>query len=385
MNQQNSSVISKQDADFRDDEINLFDLLTDLQLQKRWFIIPIVSCFLLALLYVSVVKPVYQVKSVVKEVGEGELVELNAPQLQARIIPSNTPGGSDIQRAEIYSMTVSAAYKHATQALLSREYRRDFYEINIEKLKEYQLYNEALTQAQNFNSFNKLLSVKLSNPKKDAESSIELILDLTHPELATELMNDYVEFALGSRVSYMKETLANKMAVRIEALEYDASLIREKYYTGKTFRKLELEEASQIAKKVGQTDSVYSKNDVLSDAGTLPLYLYGSKALIAENNALGNREKISKGLPYGEEHFIQGLPAILFEIQQLKNLKIDFSKVSIAQLDEKATLPSGPIKPRKRLIVMLGLIVGGFLGLMTALLVAAYKRHQKQHDIAEAV
>ena len=168
-------------------------------------------------------------------------------------------------------------------------------------------------------------------------------------------------------------------------MEYDASLIRETYRTHKTYRELELEEASQIAKQVGQTDSVYSKNNMLSDATDLPLYLYGSKALIAEKETLNNRSKLTKELPYGEEHFIKGLPEILFKIQQLKSLKIDYSKVRIAHIDEHAVVPAGPIKPKKLLILALGLIAGGFLGLMTALVVAAYKRHKKQHDIDEAV
>jgi len=375
MSQEHNQILSsQQDANLRDDEINLFDLLTDLQIQKRWVIIPTVFCFLLALLYVSVVAPIYQVKSVIKEAGEGDLVELNAPQLQAR---QGSP--------QIFSMNTEDAFKHATQALLSREYRRDFYVKNIEEVKESQLYNEGLTQSQNFNNFNKFLAVNLSDPKKDAELFIELKLDLNNAELAVLLMNDYVAFALDSKLSEFKGNLANKLAARIETLEYDASLIRETYRTHKTYRELELEEASQIAKQVGQTDSVYSKNNMLSDATDLPLYLYGSKALIAEKETLNNRSKLTKELPYGEEHFIKGLPEILFKIQQLKSLKIDYSKVRIAHIDEHAVVPAGPIKPKKLLILALGLIAGGFLGLMTALVVAAYKRHKKQHDIDEAV
>jgi chain length determinant protein (polysaccharide antigen chain regulator) len=145
-----------------------------------------------------------------------------------------------------------------------------------------------------------------------------------------------------------------------------------------------LAEANQIATAVGQLNSVFSKNEVLADVKDMPLYLYGTKALKAESKALENREKTAKNLPYGEEHFIEGLPEILFKINQLKNIEIDFSKVSIAQVDEKATVPSRPIKPRKSLILALGLIAGGFLGLITALLVGAYKRYQKQHEFAEA-
>jgi chain length determinant protein (polysaccharide antigen chain regulator) len=368
MSQQNSSVIStQQDAGFRDDEINLFDLLADLQMQRRWFIVPIIVCFLLALLYISMVKPVYQVKSVVKAVGEGELIELNIPQLEG-----------------IYQLDVDGAYLNAKGALLSKEYRRDFYSVRIEKLKELELYNENLSLAQNFNGFDKLFSITLSNPKKDAEQFIEVKLDLTDAGLATDFLNQYVEFALASRLQQIKHTLSNKLAAQADKLEYDASLIREKYYTGKIYRKLVLAEANQIATAVGQLNSVFSKNEVLADVKDMPLYLYGTKALKAESKALENREKTAKNLPYGEEHFIEGLPEILFKINQLKNIEIDFSKVSIAQVDEKATVPSRPIKPRKSLILALGLIAGGFLGLITALLVGAYKRYQKQHEFAEA-
>lgn len=384
--QNNTPVSVLEDAGFRDDEINLFDLLTDLQLQKRWFIAPIVGCFLLALLYVSVVAPVYQVKSIVKAADQSDLAELNSPQLQSKLVPVFTDGKNakeGIAQAEIFSLDVEGAYKQTTQAFLSREYRRDFYLSILDTVKEYGLYDDKLTEAQNFNKFNELFSVSLSNPKKDAEQFIELKLDFNHAENAAKLMNDYLIFTLNAKLTSLETTLANKLAARIESLEYDASLIREKYRTGKTYRKLLLDEASGIAQKIGQSESVYSKNGILADTADLPLYLYGSKALIAESNALSNREKLSKNLPFGEEHFINGLPEILFEIQQLKNLKIDISKVKIAKIDEFATVPVKPIKPRKALILALGLIAGGFLGLMTALLVGAYKRHKKQHELVE--
>jgi LPS O-antigen subunit length determinant protein (WzzB/FepE family) len=204
--QNNPPVSVLQDAGFRDDEINLFDLLTDLQLQKRWFIAPIICCFLLALLYVSVVAPVYQVKSIVKAADESDLAELNSPQLQSKVVPVFTDrkegkeGKEDVAQAEIFSLNVEDAYKHTTQALLSREYRRDFYLSILDTIKEYGLYNDKLTEAQNFNEFNELFSVNLSNPKKDAEQFVELKLDFNHAENAAKLMNDYLAFTLNAKL-----------------------------------------------------------------------------------------------------------------------------------------------------------------------------------------
>jgi len=168
--------------------------------------------------------------------------------------------------------------------------------------------------------------------------------------------------------------------VRLNKLEYDASLIRDKYYNRKVQRKLQLEEAGGIAKSVGQVEPIYTSSDILGSFKP-PLYMYGSKALSAEEQALGGRAQLAKDLPHGEEHFIVGLPEILFEINQLKNLHIDYSEIKIAKVDEYALPPLAPIKPKKLLILMLSCVVSVFFGVMAALLVSAYQRHLRKNKV----
>ena len=362
MNQQ-SSIARPQviEAGFHEDEIDLFDLWDDLVSNKIWVAAGLITCILLAAAYLFTAKPVYEVKSVIKPVSEQDLVEINVPQLSG-----------------IYSLSVDAAFEHAKRAMLSKEYHRDFYQQNLVEIKAIEgLYNPALTESQNFTGFDKLLTIKLSNDKKDAEKFIELNFQLHDAIAATNLLNGYVSFALQGRLSEIKQTLESKRLVRLNKLEYDASLIRDQYHSQKIQRKLQLDEALKIAKSVGQTDPIYSKSDILGSFKP-PLYMYGSKALAAEEKALSQREELSKEFPHGEEHFINGLSSILFEIQQLKNLSVDYSKIKIAQLDEPALVPVKPVKPKKLLVLVLSIVTGGFLGLMMALLVAAYKRHIKR-------
>lgn len=365
------------DAQFRDDEINLFDLLADLNVQKRWVSIPLVTCVVLALIYVSIAKPVYEVKSVVKPAAEKELVELNPPQLKGGV---SVIDGEKVVRDSVFSMDNEEAYEHSKQALLSKEYRKAFYQENIQLIKENDLYNDGLTFSQNFSQFDERFNVKLSNDKKDAEKFIELKFELGDAQLATEILNDYVAFSLNSRLVDVKSTFEHKLSQAIRKLEYDASLIRDKYYTDKAREGLEVSEALAIAKAAGISQSVHQKSGVISSNETLPRYMYGAKALAAEKIALNNRVQLSKGLPFGEDHFIAGLPEKSFEIKKLKELKIDFEQVKLAKVDELASLPRGPIKPKKMLIVALSLVAGLFFGLMTALLVAAYKRYLKEHE-----
>ena len=364
------------DAHFHDDEINLFDLLTDLQLQKRWVFVPLISCFLLAVFYVNVAKPVYQVKSVVKAASEKELVELNPPQLK---------GGTQIidgkaYSTDVFSMDVAEAFEQSKQALLSRDYRKSFYQENIELITSNELYNEGLTLEQNFDQFNKLFKISLSNDKKDAEKFIELKFELGNPVLAADFLNQYVAYCLGRRLSDVKSTFEHKLSQKVKKLEYDVSLIQDKYFTDKSRKKLEVTEALSIARSIGLENSVFQSSEMITSTSSLPRYMYGEKALAAEKRALENRENLTKDLPYGEAHFIARLPEKSFEIKKLKELKIDFTQVQLAKVDELATLPHKPIKPRKAIIVALSIVVGGMIGLMTALLVAGYKRYRKEHE-----
>ncbi len=344
-----------------EDEIDLFDLWDDFVSNISWFVAGLLVCVALATAYLYVVKPVYEVTSVIKPANERDLVALNVPQL-----------------AGIFSLGVDAAFEHSKRAMLSKEYHLEFYRENLAKIKEIDgLYNPQLTLSQNFAGFDKLLSIALSNDKKDAEKFIKLTFQLTDAQAATDLLNAYMAFALQSRLTEIKETLESKRLVRLNKLEYDASLIRDKYYSNKTQRKLKLVEAQRIAKSVGQIDSIYSNVEMLGGSNP-PLYLHGYKVLAAEEKALNQRKLISDDLPYGEEHFIGGLSNILFEINQLKNLSVNYSEIKISQLDELAVVPIGSVKPKKLLVMVLSVVAGGFLGLMLALLVAAYKRHKKR-------
>ncbi len=349
------------DAQFNSDEIDLFDLFDDIMENKIWVILGFVGCLLLAGAYLFVATPTYKTQAVIKNASENDLVQLNLPQLQ-----------------KIYSKTVDEAFNDAKGALLSKEMRRSFFEQNLERIKGIpNLYNPQISESQNFANFDKLFASKLSNDKKDAEIFATVEFELTDPVEAAALLNDFVAFALQNRLLDVQETLSSKVAAHVEKLEYDAMLLRERYYSEQTRRKLELAEAKTIASAIGQSSPVIAKVEIMGSY-TPPLYMYGTQAISAESKAITNRKALAKNLPYGEDHFIKGLPEVLFDIQQLKGLKVDFNKVKLAVVDEKAIVPVKPIKPKKALIIALAGVAGIFMGLMAALLIAAFKRHKEK-------
>jgi chain length determinant protein (polysaccharide antigen chain regulator) len=275
----------------------------------------------------------------------------------------------------IFEMTVDSAFSSAKSALLSTGYRKEFYELKLDEIKAIpDAYNEKLTLEQNFSGFSEQFSVKTSGAK-DSESFVQVSLKSSDAKFASELLNEFVEYALFRRLRDSYDTMLARVNGRIEALNYQADIMREEYMGNKARRILELKEATAIAIAVGQTAPVYRNMDLVGGQKP-PLYMLGSKAIKAEIEALESRKDIAKGLPRGEDHFIEDLPSILLEIDSLKTLEVDFSKIQLARIDEVAVVPVKPIKPRKLLIMALALVAGLFVGLFMALIVAAYGKHK---------
>lgn len=340
------------------DEIDLFDLIDDVWKNKKWVLVGVFFILVLAGLYLLKTAPVYEAQAKVKPATVSDLLEFAKPQLSG-----------------VFSLGVSDAFSSAKAALLSAGYLKEFYELNLEKIKQIpDAYDEKLNLEQNFTGFKEQFSIVASG-KKDSEPYVVVRLKFSDADIVSPLVNDFVEYALFRRLKDTYDTMLVKVENRIESLNYEANIKREDYLGNKARRILELKEATAIAVAVGQDKPVYRNMDLMGGQ-TPPLYMLGSKAIEAEIKALELREEMAEGLPRKEDHFIQGLPPILLAIEELQSLQVDFSKIHLARVDEQAVAPLKPIKPRKLLILALALVAGVFIGLFMALIVAAYKRHK---------
>ncbi|MGR6871610.1 Wzz/FepE/Etk N-terminal domain-containing protein [Pseudomonas sp. HK3] len=358
----------------RDGEIDLFDLWDDIVEEKLWVFIGFFACVLLAALYLFKATEIFHTQVVIKPASANSVVELNAPQFALHLYS----GDDGVPQAQaIYSKTVDEAFSDARSALLSKEYRRNFYQAYLDEIKSVEgVYEEDLTEAQNFANFDKLFSSKVSG-NKDVETFLQVNFELPDAQKAADLLNAYTEFSLAAKLGDIKNTIDSKIAAQLGKFEYDAMQLREQYRGDKARRSLMLNEAYSIAQAVGQTHSLFSKSEIVG-AYQPPLYMFGMKALRAEDKAIKGRQELAEDLPYGEDHFIYELPSLLFKIDQLNSLEIDYAKVSLAVVDEQAIAPVGAIKPKKLLVMAFACVAGGFVGLMMALLVASFHRHKEK-------
>ena len=124
----------------------------------------------------------------------------------------------------------------------------------------------------------------------------------------------------------------------------------------------------------------------------IPLYFMGVDALEAEKNALLQRKsddftegriaQIAKELQLlqsnrqievlnrreNEDLFLSNVEPLRAEEARLRSLNIDMSRLRLVTIDKQALEPLGPIKPKKALILAVGLILGGMLGILLALI-----------------
>ncbi len=133
----------------------------------------------------------------------------------------------------------------------------------------------------------------------------------------------------------------------------------------------------------------------------IPLYFMGTEALEAEKQNLLSREnddftsgrivEIAQELKLLEHNrqveilksrenddlFLAELAEQYKEISRLKGLKVNMDNLKMVSVDQLAVQPASPIKPKKTMIVAVGVVLGGMLGLFAALLRSAIRKRMQ--------
>jgi LPS O-antigen subunit length determinant protein (WzzB/FepE family) len=186
-------------------------------------------------------------------------------------------------------------------------------------------------------------------------------------------------------------------------LQDELQALREELKTRRQSRIMVLDEAIQIADSLGikkpttpssMSDSQRQGQVVRTEVNSreIPLYFMGSEALKAERDALSARRsddfieprisEIEKELALlshnrqvevlekreNEDLYLKDLAEWRQEAAQLKGIKFDSSQLRLVRLDQQALEPLTAAKPKKKLVIVLGLGVGLMLGFFVALL-----------------
>ncbi|MBD9461547.1 LPS O-antigen chain length determinant protein WzzB [Pseudomonas sp. Pdm06] len=336
------------------DEIDLIALARGLWGQK-WLILAVtllVTAGAAAYAYLS--KPVYQAQLFIMPPTQNGIAELNYGRGKS---------------TELDPYSIKHVYDVFARNLQGESLRQTFFnEVYLPSLDESQRKG-ALDRL--YERFSRELIIK--GPGKDTPDRYSVTVQGGDPVRATEWAKAYVARASEAAESELIKNVTAEAAVRARNLEQRIVGLRETAQRIREDRIQQLREALKIAEAIGLTSPSINSTaavDITVETGNKMDYQRGSKALAAEVKALESRAS--------DDAFISDLRSLQMRYSFYRKLNIDPDSISVYRQDGSVEVPQSPIKPRKALILLLGIVAGGMLGSFMALIRFAVIRSREQ-------
>lgn len=326
------------------DEIDLFELVVALWAQKLLIIGVALVAALAAATYAFFSTPVYEAR-----------VYLQPPTLNG-IADFNYGRTTD---SELTPFTINDVYEVFTRNLQSESLRRTFF--NEVYLPSLPASERGGSQDILYAGFLGTLAIGL--PSKEQPDRYSVIVQGEDPAQITNWVKDFAaragaaaEKEMISNATREAEVRARNLGQQISTLQETESRIRQDSIT-------RLREALTVAEAIGlQNPPIISGNlsaEISAGMDGQLTYMRGSKALKAEIQNLESRKS--------DDPFIGRLRTLQIKQSFYTDLTVSPDTVSVYRQDGPIEQPDRPIKPKKGLIILLGLVLGGMLGFMIAL------------------
>ncbi len=343
----------------REDEIDLIELAKALWSEKLIIVATTIAGTAIALVYALLSTPVYEAKATVLPPLLSDIAEYNAGRTE-----------SSSEENLLRPFTTDQVYAIFTRNLRSLSLRREFFQnVYIPSLPEGERVDP---RDQLWAKFNELVSIKA--PDKQRPELIEVAVQQGEPDLAAEWANLLVSKAAQASERDMQLNVSSELDTRVRSIERHIASLRSTAQQRREDRIAILKEALVVAKAVGMdspqvTAGRTSSSDSLSEFidGSLT-YMRGAKAIEAEMKVLEARQS--------DDPFIEELRSLQEQLSFLKTIEVQPDNVSVFTLDNAAEVPDTPVKPKKVMIVALGLVLGGMLGVFVALVRVLIRRSE---------
>lgn len=378
--------------------------------------------------YAFLALPEYQVSSVLRPAAINELDALNRSEIYQ--LP---PGDALIKvGASLESYEVRLGFFRANQKLFSkferpgRTLEQSFEEFNLNSV------NLIVPDAKKASSLSAYIKLEMNYPegvdgvailngfvqyaiikqRQQIAADMEVLIKNRLNELSGKLdaARSSYEIDKAARIAKLNEGDILKRA----QLQDELKALRAQLKTQRVDRVAQLNEAIVIAKSLGiqKPTTPSSMGDVAARGGQsvmrtevnnqqIPLYFMGVDALLAERTALLQRTsddftevriaQIAKDLQLlqvnrevevleqrkNEDLFVSGVQPLRAEEVRLRGLNIDMSGLKLVTVDKEAIEPLGPVKPKKALLIIMGLVFGLISGVALAMVCGAIQNRRK--------
>jgi LPS O-antigen subunit length determinant protein (WzzB/FepE family) len=400
-------------------EIDLVALLQAFWKQKKLITATAASFGIATAAYAFLVTPEYQVSSVLRPAAINELDALNRSEVYK--LP---PGEALIKvGASLESYETRLGFFRANQDLFKQferpgrsleqsfdEFNRDALKLVLPDPKKADLLSAFIGLELNYSSnvdgvriLNSFVKYAVDAERQNIAADLKVIVNNRLAELEGKIE--------AARSSYQTDkeariaTLQEADNIKRAQLQDELRALRLQLKTGRMDRVALLTEAISIARSLniqkpttpsalGEAGRGGESNVMRTEINNqqIPLYFMGVETLEAERSALQRRKaddftegriaQIARELDLlksnreievlkqrqNEDLFLQGVEPLRAEVTRLHNLgNLDISNMKLVTIDRQALEPLAPIKPKRTLIIVLGLLLGGVAGLMLAL------------------
>ncbi|VVQ07220.1 hypothetical protein PS934_03183 [Pseudomonas fluorescens] len=398
-------------------EIDITEFLRDLWNQRRIILLFTGLSTAAAITYVLTAQPQYKVQNEIRPAATADLDMLNEsglykiqPEQALRRIGSSM--GSYTERLSFFQTNpdLLASIQNDGESIEETLERFNTNAFTIEQIdpKKTSNLSEAIRFSVEYPSgvngvaiVNNFTDFVVKREKEKVEADFKTLVENRIAQTERKLLSKKAAYE-ANKDSEIAELL-EKDQLKKETLQDELKALRQQLQTRRQNRVKQLDEAISIAKKLGivapttpsalgEAGQTRQGNMIRTEVSNqqIPLYFMGQSALEAERTTLISRnsddfteprvDEIQKELSLlannrkvallkqrnNEELFLKGLGEIREELTHLKNLHVNFEQFNLVNIDRPASPPQGPIKPKKALIVGLGLIFGLMLGTMLA-------------------
>ena len=411
------------------DEIDLVELFRALWRQKLLIIGITLIVMVIAAAYAFLATPYYETRTYLRPVPQSNLDQLNETGIY-KLTPeeaiNRVAGGlSSYDNRLDFFLNNQELFQNIPK-------RGDSLEQTFAAFNEtaFEMLHPDPKKTDNRSAF---VGLKLTYPKGMDGASVvngfvSYVVELERQEIADDL-ESLINNRLSSLDMRMEAQRANynaskeaKIAALLEEstlnrarLQDELAALREGLKTRRTHRIQKLNEAIDIAESLGirtpttpsaMAQSTRSGTQVIRTEVTnqeIPLYFMGTEALAAERDALASREsddfiepriaEIQSELTMLENNreveilqerdqedlYLTDLAELREEAARLKGIKLDTERLRLVRLDQLALQSLNPVKPKKAMIIALGLVLGGMLGVFIALIRSLMVRSAERH------
>lgn len=354
---------------YSDDEIDLFELVAQLWEGRWWLVLAMFIAVGSALVYLQFTQPVYESRAALLSPTNSSIAVLNVGRV-GRLENAQTT------RFSLEAITAKHVYDIFLRHLNSGTNKRTFFEEVYAAREELEL--DALEQREYESEYKRFLNRLTIVPpsRNERVDYYQVVFNYSDPELASNWVEAYLQLAADRSLAEIISNINAELNAGIQTLSLQKSTLIEGAKQTRSDAMARLREALFIAKSVGITEPlVLVGREQNAERGVAfheqnMLYLRGSHALAAELSVLKERKNV--------EPFVDGLRELEAELDYLKQLQPSAEGVAVYTLDEAASAPQTPIKPRKSIVLLVAAMLGGFVGVGGVLLknaVSSYRRN----------